>query len=183
MNENDVQIVRITNIAPFDFTGDLGARFGGRDFFIPAGGSLLTPKTIGEHLAKHLARQILLQKAPIRDAKETDGKGSDRPLWDDAVVGELMAKIMVEVYQEEKPTVKSPDEIMAQKVADLNRVEKEVEQEKGGNVDASNIVPVEGTSGDLVYKDKAQVIEELRTKGVQFDARASKTKLEDLLRT
>lgn len=183
MNENDIQIVRVTNISDFDFTGELGARFGGRDFFIPAGGSLLAPKTIGSHLAKHLARQILLKKAPIRDASETDGKGSDRPLWDDTLVGDIMAKIMVEVYQEDKPKVVSPDEAMAQKVADLNRVEKEVEAEKGGNADASSIVPVEGTSGDLVYKDKSQVIEELRAKGVAFDARASKSKLEDLLRT
>lgn len=183
MNENDVKIVRITNISNFDFTGELGARYGGRDFFIPAGESLLTPKTIGEHLAKHLARQILLQKAPVRDAKETDGKGSDRPLWDDARIDELKAMIMVDVYQEEKPRVMSPDEAMAQKVADLNRVEKEVEKEVGGNVDASNIVPVEGTTGDIVYKDKAQVIAELKAKGVQFDARASKAKLEDLLRS
>lgn len=181
VNENDVKIVRITNISNFDFTGELGARFGGRDFFIPAGESLLTPKTIGDHLATHLARQILLQKAPVRDAKETDGKGSDRPLWDDARIEELKAMIMVEVYQEEKPRVMSEDEKMAAKIADLNRVEKEVEREKGGNVDASGVVPVEGTAGDIVYKDKSQVIEELKAKGIQFDARASKSKLETLL--
>jgi hypothetical protein len=175
--------VRITNIAHFDFTGDLGARYGGRDFFIPAGESLLTPKTIGEHLAKHLARQILIQKAPIRDAKETDGKGSDRPLWDDAQIEDLMKEIMVEVYQEEKPRVLSEDERMAAKIAELNKAEKEAERERGGNVDASSIVPVEGTTGDIVYKDKAQVIAELNAKGVQFDARASKQKLEDLLRS
>ncbi len=182
MNENDVKIVRITNISNFDFTGELGARYGGRDFFIPAGESLLTPKTIGEHLAIHLARQMLLKKAPIRDAKETDGNGSDRPLWDDAAIDELKSKIMVDVYQEEKPRVMSEDERLAAKVADLNRTERENEKESGGNVDASNIVPVEGTTGDIVYKDKSQVIADLRAKGIQFDARASKAKLEDLLR-
>ncbi len=182
MDENDVKIVRITNIAPFDFTGELGARYGGRDFFIPAGESLLTPKTIGEHLAKHLARQILLQKAPVRDASEVDGKGSDRPLWDETKIEELMKQIMVDVFQEEKPRVLSEDERMAAKIAELNKAEKENETEKGGNADASSIVPGEGTSGDIIYKDKAQVIAELKAKGVQFDARASKAKLEDLLR-
>lgn len=182
MNESDYKIVRITNIADFDFTGDLGARFGGRDFFVPAGGSILTPLSVGDHLATHLARQIIIRKSPIRDASQIDGKGSDRPLWDDAIIGELKQKIMVEVYEEEKKTPQTEADRLAAKVADLNKVVAP-EAPVGGNVDASGIVPVEDSpSSAVVYKDKAEVIAELTKKGVTFDARASKSKLEELLK-
>ena len=185
MNESDYKIVRLTNISNFDFTGELGARFGGRDFFVPAGGSLLCPLTVGDHLATHLARQILIQKAPVRDANETDGKGSDRPLWDDAKIAELKSKILAEVYEEEKQRPLTEAERMAQKVADLNKVvpPEEPKAPEGGNADASGIVPADDSpSSQIVYKDKAQVIEELKKKGVTFDARASKDKLEELLK-
>lgn len=184
MNESDYKIVRITNISDFDFTGELGARFGGRDFFVPAGGSLLVPLTIGDHLATHMARQIIIRKAPIRDANNIDGKGSDRPLWDDSIIGELKAKIMVEVYEEEKKSPQTEADRLAAKVADLNRVvPPEVTTPPiGGNADASGIVPVDDNpSSAVVYKDKAEVIAELNKKGVSFDARASKSKLEELL--
>jgi len=186
MQESDYKIVRFTNISNFDFTGELGARFGGRDFFVPAGGSLLCPLTVGDHLATHLARQILIQKAPIRDANQVDGKGSDRPLWDDAKLAELKTKILAEVYEEEKKRPLTEAERMAQKVDELNRVvppENTEVKDPGGNTDASGIVPADDSSSStIVYKDKAQVIDELKKKGVTFDARASKDKLEELLK-
>jgi hypothetical protein len=179
MNESDYKIVRVTNISNFDFTGELGARYGGRDFFVPAGGSILCPLTVGDHLATHLARQILIQKAPTRDANQIDGKGSDRPLWDDATIDDLKSKIIVDVYEEEKQNPKSEAERLADKVIELNKV---TAPEPSGNIDASGIVPTESTGSALAYKDKAQIISELRAKGVAFDARASKDKLEELLK-
>ena len=182
MNESDYKIVRITNISNFDFTGELGARYGGRDFFVQAGESLLVPQTVGEHLATHLARQIMIRKAPGRDLKETDGKGSDRPLWDDSIISELKEKIMVEVYDEEKKAPQSEADRFADKVEELNRVTTPTEDEVvGGNVDASTIVPVEGTNSAIVYRDKGEVIAALNEKGIGFDARLGKNKLEDLL--
>lgn len=180
MDENDLKIVRITNISNFDFTGDLGARYGGRDFFVPAGGSLLAPFTVGDHLATHLARAIKLKNAPIRDAKETDGKGSDRPLWDDASLQELKAKIMKDVYEEEKVNPISEADRMALKIAELNKVVPK-DEEQGGNADASNIVPMGTGSEVIAYKDKAEVIAELTKREIKFNARDSKDKLEKLL--
>jgi hypothetical protein len=177
MNDSDYKIVRITNISDFDFTGDIGARFAGRDFFIPAGGSLLVPQTVGDHLAMHLARQILIRKAPTRDANQLDGKGSDRPLWDDSAIDEIKAKIMVNVFEEEKKNPLSEAERLAQRVDELN---KAVTIE-GGNADASGITPTDVNNSALVYKDKAEVIAELEKKGASFDARLSKAKLEELL--
>jgi hypothetical protein len=181
MNENDTTIVRFTNISDFDFTGELGARFSGRDFFVPAGGSLLVPLTLGRHLATHLARQIMIKKAPTRDAGQLDGRGSDRPLWDDSKIEELRNRILTDLYQEEKKAPQSEAEKMAEKVKELNKV-VEPEPEVGGNADASTIVPVENSLNSLDYKDKAQIIEELKTKNIAFDARLGRDKLQELLK-
>jgi hypothetical protein len=162
---NDNKIVRFTNIAPFDFTPEMGAMYGGVPYSVSSGKSLLMPFTIGDHLATHLARQIIIQKAPIRDEKEIDGKGSDRHLWDDGAINDLKAKIVREVYEEEKQPVASADQLMKEKVEELNR---------------SDILPEQplNTAG---YKDKAEVVTELNKRGVKFDARKSKADLEKLL--
>ena len=181
MNESDLKIVRITNISDFDFTGELGARYGGRDFFVPAGGSLLAPLTVGDHLAGHLARQIMLKKAPIRDASEVDGKGSERPLWNVDSLEELKKKILAEVYEEEKPVVLSKEEELARKVEELNRATSLTAEElDGGNADASEIIT--DTIVGSVYKDKAQVIAELTKREIKFNPRDSKANLEKMLK-
>jgi hypothetical protein len=168
MNENDTKIVRITNIASFDFIPEMGAMYDGRHFPLRAGESKLFPLTVGDHLATHLARQILIKKAPIRDASETDGRGKDLPLWNETTIEELKKKIMAEVYEEEKPPVHSPADAVVKKVEDLNKV----------TVDVTDNPPVSTTG----YKDKAEVIAELQKRGVKFDARKSKADLETLLK-
>lgn len=184
MPQDDIyRVVRVTNISNFDFTGELGARYHGRDFEIRKGKSLLAPYPVGKHLAKHLARQILLKKAPIRDGKETDGKGTDRPLWDDKIIGELIAKIMTEAYTEEKPEAVSETDKMVEKVRQLNKSEKEVEREQsGGNAPFNGTVDENpGTAGEITYKDKSQVIAELAKRGIKFNARDTRANLESLL--
>ena len=191
--QDEHKVVRITNIADFDFTGELGARYGGRDFVIAAGKSLLFPLPLGRHLAKHLAQQILLRKAPTRDEKELDGKGKDRPLWNEESLNELIKKIMSDVYEEEPTPILSEGDRVVQRVNELNQTKQEIDSEEGGNADASDIVPVGGVDGDgkrapsepenvIVYKDKKEVIEELNKRGIQFNARSSKTTLEGLLK-
>ena len=71
---------------------------------------------------------------------------------------------------------------MAMKVAELNKVVAPEPDTVGGNVSAAGIVPVDTVNSDNVYRDKAQVIDALKKKGSPFDARASKDKLEELLR-
>jgi hypothetical protein len=166
MNENDTKIVRITNITSFDFTPEMGAMYDGRQFPLRAGETKLFPLTVGEHLATHLARQILIQKAPVRDAKETDGRGTDRPLWDDGAIAGLKAQIMTEVYEEARTPVQTPADAVVKKVEDLNKV-----------AEGTDTPPVSATG----YKDKAEVIAELNKRGIKFDARKSKADLEKLL--
>ncbi len=185
MNQADsLKVVRVTNISDFDFTGEIGARYDSVDYTLLAGESKMFPFVLANHLAKHLAQAILIRKAPIRDGKETDGKGSDRPLWDDKVIGELKAKIMTELYSEEREAPKTEAERMRAKVAELNQSEKEVEKESAGGNAPFVGAPTETTSksDEIVYQDKQQVIQELTKRGIRYDPRSSKTMLESFLK-
>lgn len=194
MNPNEYKVVRFTNISDFDFTGELGARYGGRDFFVPAGKSKLFPFDLGDHLATHLARQILIKSAPVRDDNHEDGRGgeskrSDRHLFNEESIKLLKAKIIKEEYEEERQSPQSETDRLAAKVEDLNKFEKDNAAEgadvpsspQGGNGDASTIVPMETTDNAIVYKDKAQVIAELTKQGKTFNPRSSKATLEEML--
>ena len=102
MNENDLRIAKFTNISDFDFNGDLGARYGGKDYFFAAGESKMVPYFAADHFATHLARAIIIKGAPIRTEAEMGGKGLNIPLWSESKINELKAKMLTEVYSEEK---------------------------------------------------------------------------------
>lgn len=172
IQNNDHKIVRFTNVTNFDFTAEMGAMFGGVPYFVAAGKSMLMPMTVGDHLATHLARQIIIQKAPIRDDKETDGKGSVHKLWDDKAIDSIKAKIVVQVSEEAAPVVQGEAARLAQKVQELN---KDFPPEANVNVPSETNV----NSG---YKDKAEVIAELVKRNIKYDARKSKATLEVLLK-
>lgn len=195
------RIVRITN--PFDF--DYTHAWGGVPYTLPVGKPLLFPYPLGLHLATHLARQALIRKAPMRDANEIDGKGKDRPLWSEESIQELIKTIMVEEYTEEIKAPVSEAELMARKIAEL---QKQFDDFKGGapanntagttpaTIEPAAAAPAEPAAPvvsvtdeataqvdpeNTVYKDKAEVIAELTKRGIKFDARKNKTELEKLL--
>jgi hypothetical protein len=176
------KVVRFTNRTDFDFTSEMGAMYGGVPYFVPRGKSLLMPKPIAEHLATHLARQSFIQKAPIRDEKETDGKGTDRPLWDTVALEKRKQMFLSDEYEEEKPTPKSDAELMAEKIKQLNSTfdtEAKTEGEPQALTSPTTSDPVSATTSP--YKDKAEVIAELKKRGIKFDARKNKVELEKLL--
>lgn len=157
-DENIGKVVRVTNISNFDFTPEMGAMYDGRPFPLRAGESNLYPYVIGEHIARHLARQIKLKDAPVRDASELDGRGNDQPLWSLADENALKAAIMSDSYTEEVSTTpKSAADIL---------------------VDQANALNQQGPSS---YKDKAEVIKELTRRQIPFNARDTKANLEKLL--
>lgn len=169
----EYKIVRITNRTDFDFTPEMGARFGGVPYLIPAGKSMLVPKPVGKLLAKHLARQVFIKNAPIRDEKETDGRGRDRALWTEEQVVETANRFISEEYEQEKPVALDEAAIMAKKIAALN---SDFPIGGGSMNAASTDAPVSG------YQDKAQVIAELEKRGIAHDKRQGKDKLEALLK-
>lgn len=175
MNPKDLTVVRITNISNFDFTGELGARYGGIDYPLRAGASKLMPFGVADHLATHLARQIMLTDAPTRDDNHEDGRGgeskrSDRKLWDEAGVEELKKRIITEGYDEEMVAPKSEAEVMKARIDAMNK-----------DFPYASTTP-ESSTTSAVYQDKAEVIAELNKRGIKFDARSNKEKLEELLK-
>lgn len=180
MNEKDTKIVRFRNPFDFDFTPEMGAMYGGVPYFVPAGGSLLCPLTIGDHLATHLARHSIIRKAPIRDEGEVDGKGKDRPLWNDQVIADIKAKLITDAYTEEKPTVMTESQALQAKVASLNDVFPSEQPPADNDHVAAGASQFPAANG-VVYQDKAQVIAELDKRGIKFNARLSKASLEKLL--
>lgn len=163
-NNESYVIVRFTNKTDFDFTPEMGARYNGVPFPLPAGKSLLAPKPVANYLARNLARQVFIKKAPIRDEKETDGKGTDRALWTPEIIDQLKSRFLGGEYEEEKIIPKTEAEIMSAKIAELNKNQPEA--------------PVSSVG----YQDKQQVIDELKKREIKFDARQSKSNLEQLLK-
>lgn len=176
MNENEFKIMKVTNISNFTFNGESGARFDGHDYLIEPGEALRAPFAVAEHLAKHLAQAILIRKAPIRDAKEIDGRGADEAIFNEANVKTLMARIMTEDGVVEKAAApKSPGQIMKENVEALN---KNIKTEGGEDGEDDGVK----TSADGGYKDKAEVIAALKEKGIPHDAKKTKAELEALLK-
>lgn len=196
-NPREAQVVRLTNIFDFDYTH----AYGGVPYLLRAGVTQLFPWAIGDHLATHLARQALIRKAPIRDENSTDGRGgettrSDRPLWDDAAINDLKARIIKDAYVEERTAPLSEAEAYKQKVEELNRQFPDqvaiVSQSPlpVAPAPSSVLTTTEGTgtttvtmtnTAPKVYQDKAEVIAELTEKKIVFNPRSSKANLEKLL--
>lgn len=168
MNPEEHKIVRLTNRTDFDFTPEMGARYAGNPYLIPAGKSLLMPKPVAKLLAKHLARQTYIKNAPVRDASQTDGKGSDRPLWTEEDCLKTAEMFISEEYEEERPVPRTPAEQIAAKIEELNKLIEETPAE-------TSTTPTDG------YRDKAEVIAELQKREIKFDARLNKLALEKLL--
>lgn len=151
------------NIADFDFTAQLGAMYGGQEFPVLAGGRLNCPADLGKHLAQALAKQMFLRKdksAKTFDPNDTTG-GLGAVLWNDQTLADLAAKMISNPIMAPKPAVLTEAQQTKAKVEELNKIEPEIS--------------LEG------YKDKGQIMDELRKKGVQFDARRSKAELEKML--
>lgn len=170
MNEDLNKVVRLTNKTDFDFTPEMGARFGGIPYFIPAGKSMLAPKPVAKLLAKHLARQTFLKRSPVRDESEIDGKGSSRALWTEEQALRVAGTFISDEYAEEREAPRTETEIMKQKIEALN---------ENFPLDAT---PVAASTEAVVYADKQEVIMALTEKGIRFDARMTKANLEELLK-
>lgn len=160
-NNESYVIVRVTNKTDFDFTPAMGARYAGQPMPIPAGKSLLAPKPVANYLARNLARQTFIRNAPIRDEKQTDGKGTDRALWTPEDIERIKVRFISESYEEERVLPKTEAEIMVAKIAELNKQEPETKTEG--------------------YQDKQEVIAELEKRQIKHDKRSSKETLEKLL--
>lgn len=184
--ENASRIFKIIN--PFDF--DFTHAWGGVPYTLPMGKPILLPFPLADHLATHLARHSLIRKAPLRDEKEIDGKGKDRPLWSEEAIEDIKKSVMTEQYTEERKPVVSEAEALRLKIEQLNKAfadlsdKVEARQNNGGNAPLVEDIKTEpGLTVDqpITYKDKGEVIAELTKRGIKFNARTGKDELAKLL--
>lgn len=175
MNENDYKVVTFKNISDIDFTPVLGAMFDSKPIFgktkegcIAAGEELYFPYHVGKRLAINLAKHILLKRMPLPEVGKGDPSqlGSSASITDEKI-DEIVSKILVGEYAEEKPMKETETELMMKKFEELN---KTVEALKGTKVASEG------------YQDKKEVIEELERRGIEHDKRKSKDILEALLK-
>jgi len=154
------KVVTFTNITTEDFSHP----FNGQAYFVAKGETKIFPFVLADHLATHLARKILLAKDKIVAVKDDQTGGLGAPIWSDEAVEELKRQILGEVETRMPDVVKSQDEILREKVEELN-------QESGEPVDPEE------------YKSKKEVIDALTAKGIAVDVRKTKSELEAELKS
>lgn len=167
-NPNEGKVVSFTNITNEDFSHP----YGGVPYFVPAGQTLMFPYHLGHHLAKHLARKILIagdKGATAYDPKDpTMANGNGTVLWNETTEKALIQKILGETFTHEVPRQKTEMELLKEQVEMLNKKFSEGKD------------PITPMSADG-FKDKGQIINELKALGVAVDARKSKAALETQL--
>lgn len=192
-NPNDFKVVEFQNGTDFDFTPEMGCMYDSNPIFgisgeqcIKAGERVTLPYRVGHQLAVNLAKQSLVRNAPPHDPKDINPVG--KPLWSDESLESITNSFLTELYTNEKPAVMSETDKLMAEVASLKKlmqdnlpVANQPTQPKADNdhvaEGASQFPALDG----LTYKDKAEVIAALTKRGIPFNARDSKAKLEQLL--
>lgn len=148
------KVVTFTNITEKEFSHS----YNGQAYFVAAGETRIFPFALADHLAKHLARKILLSQDKAVSVKDEATGGLGAPIWSEEAVVELKKEILGEVETRQADRVKSDDELLAEKVAELNQVS-------------------EVTADPSSYKSKKDVIAALESKGTPVDVRKTKEEL------
>ena len=195
-NPNIGKVVQFTNITDKDFTH----AFGGQPFFVKAGETVMLPYDLADHLATHLSRRIYLD-GDNSPTEYTEGKdrtgGMGRPLWSDEQERAMKVRILGQTFENSVAAPKSEIEELREKLdalasqfgtqapwqqrpSEITEAAKEAavieaEAEKDAPIGAQN------TKSVLGFKDKADIIAELTSRGVPFNARLGKDKLQALL--
>lgn len=167
-NPTEGMVVNFTNISDSDFTH----AWGGVPYFVPAKATLPFPYHLGHHLATHLARKMLLANdkgATMYDPRDTSAaNGNGTILWNEETEKAMVLKMLGETFTHEVPKPKTELELLREQVEKLH-------QQFGQGKDA--IAPINPDG----FKDKGQIIDEMKKLGLPVDARKSKETLETQL--
>lgn len=151
------QIITIKNITGEDFVHP----FAGMPYILPAGAEMKFSYPVGMHLAKHLVRKILTKE--WKDKVEKDKSLRDVTMvHSDASIASLMSKIIVSTQEQPIQPQKTEGEIWKERTKEIQKEYDEVPSE------VSEVT-------------KADVVAELKKRGVKFDARSSLDDLKKLL--
>ncbi len=186
-NPNDFKVVEFFNSTDFDFTPELGAMYDSRPLFVGSGERKQFPYHVGHQLAVNLAKAVLVKGAPLHDSTSNNPVGT--PLWGDEKVTALKNSFLTELYADERPIVQTETDRLMARVAELEKAfqvkqaERPLELPKEAVKSIQELVAPELNAAvtPKVYQDKGEVIAELTRRGIKFDARQSREKLETLL--
>lgn len=201
---NDYKVVSFRNASSFDFTPEMGCMYDGRPVNgssgkpgIAAGESKMLPYHVGWRLAANLAKQVMLRNASNKQEKDAEGNPMVKPIWDDVALNKMKSSFVEEMYAEDKPAAQTQTDLLFARIAALEAMVKgdtekptteplgtqeaalEAEEATKGLQPNAVIPPVEKS---LEFKDKQEVLVELEKRGIPHDKRASKEKLEALLK-
>lgn len=202
MNPNENRVAFFTNISDEAFAHP----FGGVTYsFEPHEGKYL-PYPLAEHLAKHLAYSMRLKgDTSARKFNPNDPTGGHGAvLWNDDEIKQDMTKILSQIYDEQKAKPKTEMELMQEQIDRLNEqiigrpvvapvaviespeaslpaVEPAIAEPAVPLVTLGDAPTEPSLPSAATYKDKAEVIAELKKREIKFDARAKKSELEELL--
>lgn len=143
------RIVTFTNITGDDFTHSYAAR----PYTVRAGESMLLPYDLGRHLAKHLARRIILgglNDAQLKNDRAAISKESEQEIIGRIIGGESRMEVPAELSESER---------MARRVEELNRSKPE----------------------GAASRVKADVIADMESEGMVPDKRKNMAALEEEL--
>jgi len=130
MSDNLGKVVIMTNITEDDFTH----AYGGQPFTVKAKETITFPWDVGTHLAKHLARKILVSKdtgATQFDPKDPSSNGGNGTvLFGEEDEKTLIAKILGESFTVEGEKEKTENEKLMAKIEELNKWRESIEEKE-----------------------------------------------------
>ncbi len=184
----DTQVVSFHNTTDFGFTPEMGCMFDGRPVNgnqggpgINAGETMILPYHIGHRLATNLAKIVKVRRAPVSDEPNNP---VGKPLWSDEDIENLKNSFLTDLYTESKPVSMSETDRLMAKVEEYRlMVEKLIPPTPV--VAEVPVVPEVSvptpTAAPTPFADKQDVMAELEKRGVKFDRRLTKEKLEKLI--
>lgn len=185
-NENDYKVVVFHNTTDFAFTPEMGCMYNSRPISgisgqpgVAAGEKVTLPYHIGNQLAINLAKETMLRGSNNEPQKDAQGNPMIKSIWDTAQLENLKNSYLTDLYTQERPIAMSETDKLIAQVAELNKMvgtlmNNSKEESKEESTESSESTPT-------AFQDKAEVIAELKKRGITFDARSNKAALEKLL--
>jgi hypothetical protein len=162
MAKVNAQVVYIKNISDKDFTHP----YAGIPYTLEVGTTRAYPYPIAMHLAKHLAMRIIrAEKTKQGKVGGKDEHGRTINIYSNTDVQATLDKIVQKKIAQDLPAVQTEGERMKQKTEDMQK-------QFPGETEAPKV-----DAPEKKEVPKAEIIAELKKRGVKFNAREGKEEL------
>jgi len=131
-------------------------------FTVKAGETITFPFDVGVHLARHLARKILIRgdkgATSWRADDPTNNGGNGFPIWNAETEETMIRKILGESFTVESEREKSDIEKLQDEIKRLNDFRKTFEEEA---------TTAQSASGDIATMNRKELFAEAKRRGVK----------------